>query len=551
MTTLTGQTGVFDPVETMRDRCRAMSLVTLPCDSAGRIRDKRRIDSPVSDKICTSFFGAEYIQSLLARASARWTDEEAEPRATELFPGLWAIPMPEARRRRRVGYLVAFALEPSALEGEHFEAACQGARVDAEATAEALLPLAVFDKSSVARIAMLLFWSSQDRTEIASDEVALAGFSRQLTESYEEISLLHKLGRSMNELANPRKFVRLVCEELHATLMFRWIAASFLPVGESPVAGRCFTSGDTPWPTATVEDLTQRLLVNFEGDEPRVLDAASSGDPELFRRPGQLLVHPLYRDGALIGGLFAGEKHGEDGSVSSVDMKLIDAAAQHMIILLENAALYDDQQAMFLGTLGAISASIDAKDRYTCGHSERVAMLSMQLAQAAGLPDEVVDRVRICGLVHDVGKIGVPEHVLRKPGNLTDEEYDQIRMHPEIGHRILRDIPQLSDVLPGVLHHHERWDGSGYPSGLIGERIPLMARIIGIADAYDAMRSTRTYRDAMQHATVLSEIRRCSGIQFDPALTPLFVRLDFTEFDRLIERHIRREAGELRSAGAA
>jgi HD-GYP domain-containing protein (c-di-GMP phosphodiesterase class II) len=192
---------------------------------------------------------------------------------------------------------------------------------------------------------------------------------------------------------------------------------------------------------------------------------------------------------------------------------------------------------MFLGTLEALTASIDAKDRYTCGHSRRVAHLTQQLAEAIGLDEHTVSRCHIAGLVHDVGKIGVPEAVLLKPGKLTAEEYGWIRKHPEMGFRILKDIPQLNDILPGVLYHHERWDGRGYPQGLSGEQIPLLARLIGLADSFDAMSSTRTYRSALSRGQVLEEIARCRGSQFDPDLAATFVHLDFSEFDRLVREH--------------
>ncbi|MCA9296312.1 MAG: HD domain-containing protein, partial [Phycisphaerales bacterium] len=136
-----------------------------------------------------------------------------------------------------------------------------------------------------------------------------------------------------------------------------------------------------------------------------------------------------------------------------------------------------------------------------------------------------------------VGKIGVPEAVLMKPGRLTDDEFALVKLHPEIGHRILRDIPQLDDVLPGVLHHHERWDGKGYPHHLVGEEIPMVARLIGLADAFDAMSSTRTYRASMSRETVLEEIRRGAGLQFDPHLVEAFLGLDFSTYDRMIVEH--------------
>jgi putative two-component system response regulator len=136
-----------------------------------------------------------------------------------------------------------------------------------------------------------------------------------------------------------------------------------------------------------------------------------------------------------------------------------------------------------------------------------------------------------------VGKIGVPEAVLTKPGRLTDEEFAQIKLHPGIGYNILKDIPALTGVLPGVLWHHERWDGRGYPDKLAGENIPLIARVLALADTFDAMSSNRSYRPAIVRPKVLEEIHKNAGIQFDPQLAPMFVTLPFDEFDAALESH--------------
>jgi HD-GYP domain-containing protein (c-di-GMP phosphodiesterase class II) len=220
-----------------------------------------------------------------------------------------------------------------------------------------------------------------------------------------------------------------------------------------------------------------------------------------------------------------------------VDIKLLAAASAHIGIHLENAGLFEDMNTMFLGMLEAITASIDAKDRYTCGHSRRVALLTRQLGEAMELDPSTIQRMHIAGLVHDVGKIGVRESVLCKQGRLSDEEYSEVRRHPEIGWNILKDIPNFNDILDGVRHHHERWDGGGYPSGIAGADIPLPARLIALADTFDAMCSTRTYRAAMAREEVLAEMAAGAGTQFDPDLVPLFLKLDFREWESLIEAH--------------
>jgi HD-GYP domain-containing protein (c-di-GMP phosphodiesterase class II) len=222
-----------------------------------------------------------------------------------------------------------------------------------------------------------------------------------------------------------------------------------------------------------------------------------------------------------------------------VDAKLLTSIANESAIYLENATLFADVHDLMMGLLHSLTSAVDAKDAYTCGHSERVALLSRHLAGAAGLSDQQVERIYMAALLHDVGKIGVPESVLQKTGRLTAEEFEQMKKHPQIGARILADVKQLEDIVPGVLHHHERYDGKGYPAGLSGREIPLMGRIICLADCFDAMTSNRTYRTAMPIEVALMEIRRCAGTQFDPALAEEFVKISPDQFRLLLADHQR------------
>jgi len=294
-------------------------------------------------------------------------------------------------------------------------------------------------------------------------------------------------------------------------------------------------SGGLPCDARVFERFAMEIMDTLEAGKFITLDGANRGP--LARGDSQVLVYPIARAGEVIGAFLAGDKNGPDMEVTNIDLKMFQAAAGYVAILLENASLYEDQHDMFLGTVRALTASIDAKDPYTCGHSERVADLAASLARALGLNTDAVERIRIAGLVHDIGKIGVPEAILRKPGRLTDDEVVAMKSHPAIGHRILQDIKQLADVLPGVLHHHERYDGKGYPQGLAGEGIPLSARIIALADSFDAMSSNRTYRAALPRAKVLSEIRACAGAQFDPRMAEVFVTMDFAPYDRAVAKH--------------
>lgn len=177
----------------------------------------------------------------------------------------------------------------------------------------------------------------------------------------------------------------------------------------------------------------------------------------------------------------------------------------------------------------AFTAALDAKHAYTRGHSDRVADITAAMAKQMGLTIAEQDFIHVAGHLHDIGKIGIPDSVLLKPGKLTREEYEIIKLHPEMGGDILIKVKSLKPVVQVVRHHHERWDGSGYPDGLSEWNIPLGARLIAVADAYDAMISYRTYRSQMTQEEALHEIKRCQGSQFDPAVVEAFLKLSTSE----------------------
>jgi putative nucleotidyltransferase with HDIG domain len=192
----------------------------------------------------------------------------------------------------------------------------------------------------------------------------------------------------------------------------------------------------------------------------------------------------------------------------------------------------------YVQTIRALAEAVDAKDAYTRGHSERVGVYASKLGRELGLPREVIERIYISGLLHDVGKIGIPDRIITKPDRLTPEEYEEIKRHPEIGARILQPVAFLADVVACVRHHHEWFDGSerGYPSRLVGDRIPLPSRIILVADTLEAMTSDRPYRKGLPLEKVLEELRRFSGTQFDPTCVDAMLRLLEREGDAFLSR---------------
>jgi putative nucleotidyltransferase with HDIG domain len=181
-----------------------------------------------------------------------------------------------------------------------------------------------------------------------------------------------------------------------------------------------------------------------------------------------------------------------------------------------NTAHYHEQSKFFSSVVRALTSAIDAKDPYTCGHSDRVARLSVCLARQMGISREDLNTIYLSGLLHDIGKIGIDDSVLRKPGALTPAEFEHIKSHPELGCRILDGVKQLDKVLPVVRHHHEAWNGCGYPAGLKAEETPLLARIVAVADSIDAMSSDRHYRKGMSDEKLDTILREGTGKQWDP-----------------------------------
>ena len=463
--------------------------------------------------------------------------------AVAVLPGVWLAPMPQRRRRsagqaaQDIDLSAAMLIGPEFLESEQFRLLCDHQKVDWSATVGHVDPGSLVSAGEARRLAAAITYMHRDLTQLDRRSTDVQTLSTQLGESYEELSLLYKLSTSMAVNQPPLTVLGEACHELQKVVGLRWIAMllSDDEPGLDELAGEIITAGSIDCDMSVLEDVGRQLLARqADGAELHIVDDSRNlGIAPLTDLARHLLIVSLERDGKTFGILFGGDKL--DGShISSIDSKLCSSLANSMSIFLQNVMLYEDVQAMFMGALHALSSSIDAKDSYTRGHSERVALATRLLAEKAGLDRRTTERAYIAGLLHDVGKIGVPEAVLRKPGRLTSEEFDLIKMHPEIGARILKDIRQMHDLVPGVVGHHERWDGNGYPQKLAGDRIPLLGRLISLADAFDAMSSSRTYRDAMPADRVIAEIKRHAGSQFDPQLAEIFVAMDLEPVRRLM-----------------
>lgn len=516
----------------LRLRLRDAGMVFVICDETGVLIEPAISDGDwLADLLLTS----DVVKKAIKDAARQWTRQE-QPRVLEALAGLWLVPSEFRDRRKRAGYALTIMLTDQFADREDFVKLCNAAGLAVDATREKLEKLPPVASCEIQRQADFVRYLCEDSATVSSDRLVLENVSQQLADSYEEINLLYTITQSFTKVDRPEQIIPIVCQELLATLPYAWIGA--LIADDAGRMARFFRgliiAGETDQPREVLHNLTLELLAQATSDTPLILEPGTDTNQTHFAPLGRtVLAYPISHDHKVIGLLIAGEKQGDDLIASSVDTKLIGATASQLSIFLDNAALYDDLNSMFMGMLEALTSAIDAKDRYTCGHSQRVAHLTQILAESIGLDEQTCKRMHIAGLVHDVGKIGISEAVLTNPGKLTKAEFDEMKKHPEIGYRILQDIPNMDDILPGVLYHHEAWTGGGYPEQLRAEEIPLVARLITLADAFDAMSSNRTYRAILSRDEVFAEIRRCTGTQFDPELAPMFLKLEFSEYDRM------------------
>jgi HD-GYP domain-containing protein (c-di-GMP phosphodiesterase class II) len=233
---------------------------------------------------------------------------------------------------------------------------------------------------------------------------------------------------------------------------------------------------------------------------------------------------PIFIKGELYGILSLGNKL--SGEIyNREDVNLLQTLSDEAGIAIENARLYGDLKRTYFETVQALAQAIEASDKYTRGHSDRVTHIALEIAKYLKLSRSDIDTLKYACILHDVGKIGILKEVLNKPGQLTPEEFEQIKMHPALGEEIISPVAFLENIKPIIRHHHERYDGSGYPDQMKSDHIPFLSRIIAVADTYDAMTSQRPYRPALSEDVALAEIRKCSGKQFDPEVVKAFIEI--------------------------
>lgn len=353
--------------------------------------------------------------------------------------------------------------------------------------------------------------------------------SDHLATTFEEISLLHRLTRNLKLSQSDEDLGRVALEWMLEVLPAESVFIQLLPIAEAAKSldhvvrtrSTLLSAGDA----LLDNERFTRLVAHVEparSNRPLVINRSVTAEADWpFPEVRELTIVPM-AEGENLFGWIAAVNHSDDGEFGTVEASLIGSVGVILGIHSGNVELYRQQSELLAGVVRALTSAIDAKDPYTCGHSDRVARIAVRLAQQLGWDNRSLNNIYLSGLLHDIGKIGVNDAVLRKPGKLSEDEYQHIKRHVQIGHRILVDLRKLDGVLPVVLHHHEAWDGGGYPSRLAADAIPQAARIVSVADSYDAMASDRPYRLGLPEEKIEAIFRAGAGQQWDPEVIEAF-----------------------------
>jgi len=375
-------------------------------------------------------------------------------------------------------------------------------------------------------------------TQALGDDVIR--LSESLSDKFEEVRLIHDLTARLELDDDPAD----VCHDLLQQLA-RCVSCRSLLIrleADEDQSGSCLGVGE-PLGSDEVEALISELLPHQRTTtscdngppEPIVLNAGRT--PMLSNRRAATLT--IQRRNVLLGRLIA-VRDRDDEEFGTPEVDLLRSVSMVLSLHLVSQRQYAEMQSMLEGTVRSLASALDAKDAYTHGHSSRVADLATELAHRLGLDHRSAEALQLAGILHDIGKIGIDDSVLKKPGKLTPEEFDQIKLHPVLGYEILKDIRPFRHILPAVRHHHEAWDGSGYPDGLAGEEIPRDAQILAVADAFDAMVSDRPYRKGMPLEKVRKIFEEGRGTQWAADVVDVLLGSDdlLEEFTRAYQNRV-------------
>jgi diguanylate cyclase (GGDEF)-like protein len=349
-------------------------------------------------------------------------------------------------------------------------------------------------------------------------------FRRLEAQSY-ETKLLNDIARRTAASLNLRDIAASTVDELRRLTRFDHATLFTLTDGVPEVV---FTTDDSgPLTGSPMACVSPQWIGRLERAKVVLLDTGSHGRPLSADDPCldgicSAAAIALFEEGRLVGALTLGSDRA--AAFSEADRRVFEGVGAHLSLAVKNARLHENIKKLHVGGLRALSSALNAKDYYTLGHTARVATYAALLAAELGWPQELVDRVEEVAHLHDIGKVSVADHILLKPSKLSEEDWRLMREHPAVSADILQ--PLLEErLVAGVRHHHESYDGTGYPDGLTGQSIPELARLLCVADSYDAMSSRRLHREPFSYPECVDELRRCRGTQFDPRMTDAFLRV--------------------------
>lgn len=373
----------------------------------------------------------------------------------------------------------------------------------------------------VAAIASLL-------THVAETEAEKRALVTETLNKYKEITLLYDIVEKISSCLDTKEVARLVIEEARRLIKLSSISVLLLNK-ETDVLELIGEFGNERHTTTTVSRGVGIAGTVWASGRAEIVNDVQSDSRFVTGAVGisSMMCAPLKAKDAVVGVI----KLRSDTSVeyAAEDLKLFTTLASLAAVAIENASLYEQLKEAFYTTVYTLAETIEKRDPYTGNHTKRVMEYSLAIGKTLGLAEQDMTRLQFGAVLHDIGKIGVRDNVLLKESALTDEEFEQIKKHPVYGEEIIRPISQFKSAIPGVKHHHEKFNGRGYPDGLKGEEIDITARIIAVADSFDAMTSNRPYREGLSMDVAFEELRKYSGTQFDPEVVDAFFASDVME----------------------